>query len=304
MTGQRFGAIEAGGTKFVCAVGSSPDDLSEAVRIPTTTPAETLGKVIAYFDEAIRSGGPLQAIGVASFGPAGVHCNTPEWGTILATPKPGWSNTNLVRPLHEAFGVPVGFDTDVNGAALAEYEWGAAAHCNVATYVTVGTGIGAGTVIHGRALHGLRHPEVAHFHPPRHPKDQTFEGVCPFHGDCLEGLASGPAIERRWGASLSTLDSSHIAHEVIAFYLAHLVTVLQAVLSPRRIVIGGGVSNTPGLLERVQTRSKALGRGYFADPQAMDQLIVAPGLGQRSGLLGAILLARLAWQKQRRAIQG
>jgi len=297
MSARRFGAIEAGGTKFLCAVGSSPADLHEQVRIPTTSPADTLKAVLSYFHETVRKYGSLDAIGIASFGPADVDRNSPRWGTILDTPKPGWSGTDLVRPLMEAFGVPVGFDTDVNGAALSEYTWGAAMGSDVATYVTVGTGIGGGTVVDGRPLHGLRHPEVGHLFPPRHPEDLAFEGICPFHGDCVEGLASGPAIEKRWGAALSDLSPDHVAHDVIAFYLAHLAVSLQAVLSPRRIVFGGGVFDTPGLIERVRETVGRLGAGYFSDPQTADVLITVPMLGSRSGLLGAILLAETAWRE-------
>lgn len=297
MGAYRFGAIEAGGTKFVCAIGSSPDDLGAVTRIPTTTPAQTMAQVMAYFEEQIRRDGALRAIGIASFGPAGVHKSAPDWGTILETPKPGWSNTELARPLAKAFGIPVGFDTDVNGAALAEHRWGAAVGCNVATYLTIGTGIGGGTMANGRLVHGLRHPEVSHFLPRRHEDDLIFEGTCPFHGDCLEGLACGPAIAKRWGASLSELPANHIAHDVIAYYLAQLVIVLQAVLSPRRIILGGGVSNTPGLVDKVSQAVRGLGKGYFAAPKDMDRLIAAPGLGERSGILGAVLLAEQAWRK-------
>ncbi|GAA0540994.1 fructokinase [Rhizomicrobium palustre] len=298
MAANRFGAIEAGGTKFVCAVGSSPNDLSAVERIPTTTPAETMARVRAYFEAQIAQGGPLQAIGIATFGPAGVHPGAPEWGTILSTPKPGWSNTSLVQPLGDAFGVPVGFDTDVNGAALAEHRWGAGAGANVSTYVTIGTGVGGGTVANGRIIHGLRHPEVGHFYPRRHGEDVQFSGICPFHGDCLEGLASGPAIATRWGTSLSQLPSNHIAHEVIAYYLGQMVVNLQAVLAPRRIILGGGVSQTPGLLEEVARAAKRLGNGYFAPAKDMERLISAPELGERSGILGAVLLAEQALQKQ------
>lgn len=294
----RFGAIEAGGTKFVCAVGSSPQDIGPLERIPTTTPDETMAKVRAYFETQIERGGPLQAIGIASFGPAGVHPGSPEWGMILSTPKQGWSNTSLVQPLTQAFGVPVGFDTDVNGAALAEHRWGASMGANVSTYVTVGTGIGGGTVANGHLIHGVCHPELGHFFPRRHAEDVLFPGVCPFHGDCLEGLASGPAIAARWGVSLSQLPSNHIAHDVIAYYLGQMVVNLQAVLSPRCIILGGGVSQTPGLLKEIGFAAKRLGNGYFTAPKDTERLISAPGLGVRSGILGAVLLAELAWQKR------
>jgi len=300
MDGRRFGAIEAGGTKFLCAIGSSPDRLGTPKRIPTTSPTETLAEVTAYFEEQIRRDGPLDAIGIASFGPAGVRTGAPGWGRILSTPKPGWSDIDLAGPLKDAFGIPVGFDTDVNGAALAEYRWGAAKGCDVATYITVGTGIGGGTVVGGRAVHGSRHPEVAHFFPRRHEADLAFAGVCPFHDDCVEGLASGSAIARRWGTSLSELPQDHIAHDIVAYYLGQLVTVLQAVLSPQRIVIGGGVSGTPGLLPRISRVAEALGNSYFGDAA---QILTTPGLGERAGLLGAVILAEQAYEKTTNALQ-
>lgn len=292
----QFGALEAGGTKFLCAVGSSPADLRDIVRIPTTTPAETMARVVAYFRAAAQKAGGLDAVGIASFGPADLDPASPHWGHIRATPKPGWSHADIAGPIVSALGVPVGFDTDVNGAALAESAWGAAQGLDVATYVTVGTGIGAGTVVDGRPIHGLAHPEVSHFYPPHHPKDRDFAGTCPFHGDCLEGLACGPAIAKRWGASLSELPADHEAHDIVAFYLGHLCLVLQAVLSPRRIVMGGGVIAAHGLLDRVRAACRQLGGGYFDDTAALDDIIVPPGLGDRAGLLGAIRLADGAWR--------
>ncbi len=291
MQSLRFGAIEAGGTKFLCSSGSLPEDLADPVSIPTRSPSETMAQVLSYFRDVVRTLGPLQAIGIASFGPAGVDPIKPDWGSILVTPKAGWSNTNLVQPLQQAFGVPVGFDTDVNGAALAEARWGAGVGKEVVVYVTVGTGVGAGVVVQGRALHGASHPEAAHFRPPRHPADIRFEGICPFHGDCLEGLASGPAIEKRWGVQLSALSAGHEAYEIIAHYLGHFVTTLQAILAPNRIIFGGGVTNAPGLIAKVHKAATLLGAGYFANPEGMEQLVVPPGLGTRSGLLGAVHLA-------------
>lgn len=291
-----FGTLEAGGTKFLCAVGTGPDDVRDIERVPTSSPEETLSAVIAYFQSAIRRHGPLAALGVASFGPADIDPASPQFGSILATPKPGWSNTAIVKPLQNALSLPIGFDTDVNGAALAESVWGAAQGLDCATYVTVGTGIGGGSVVNGRTVHGLRHPEIGHFYPPRHPADLDFPGCCPFHGACYEGLASGPAIERRWGVSLSHLSADHEAHAIIAYYLGHLATTLQGVLSSRRIIFGGGVCHAPGLIARIRAAAMELGAGYFCDPAALETLIVPPGLGDKAGLLGGIRLAQLACQ--------
>jgi len=290
MSDPLYGCIEAGGTKFVCAVGRSPETLSEPVHIPTTDPATTLTAVVDYFRRMPR----VDAFGIASFGPADVDPASPRFGNILKTTKPGWSNTQLRKTIAEAFGVPVGFDTDVIGAALAEAEWGAAAGQSVAIYVTVGTGIGAGAVIGGQALHGKHHPEMGHIFPRRHPADLEFPGCCPFHGDCLEGLAAGPAILKRWGASLSHLAADHIAHEVIAYYLGQLAITLIAVTSAQVIVFGGGVLGTPGLLARIRTVVAAHNHGYWGEDDDIGHILHAPGLGTKAGLCGGLILARRA----------
>ncbi len=288
----RVGAIEAGGTKFVCAVGSSPDDLSEPVTIPTTTPAETLEAVIANLRRLNTQFGPISAIGIASFGPLELHELLANWGSILATPKPRWAGINLRQAMADAFGMPVGIDTDVNGAALAEYHWGAAKGCDVASYVTVGTGIGGGTIVHGHPLHGYRHPELGHIFPPRHPDDVEFPGACPFHGACLEGLASGPAIVERWGRPLSEIPLAHPAHDIIAWYLAHLAITLQASVSARRIIFGGGVVRTPALLPRIRRYARQLSAGYFMDNKTAQALICQSDLGEWAGLAGGLLLGQ------------
>lgn len=296
MTKPRFGAIEAGGSKFLCASGTGPDDLSDVVRIPTTGPDQTLGKVIDYF----RQIAGLVAVGVASFGPVEVDKASPQWGSILATPKPGWSHSDIAGRLSKALAVPVGFDTDVNGAVLAEQRWGAAMGSNAAAYVTVGTGIGGGFILRGETLHGARHPEVGHIVPRRHPRDPAFPGTCPFHGDCLEGLASGRAIEARWGATLADLPPTHEAHEIVAWYLAQLVVAIEAFVAPDRLILGGGVMQTPGLHALVRTLARDFAAGYFgvgATDVNYENLIRAPGLAEQSGLLGAICLANDAWIK-------
>ncbi|GAA0573857.1 ROK family protein [Rhizomicrobium electricum] len=295
MQGPLFGTIEAGGTKFVCALGRDPHEMRRCSRIPTTTPEETLGRAVKFFRDAERDIGQCAAYGIACFGPAAVDPSSPQWGSILATPKPGWSNVNVAGAIAEAFGKPVGFDTDVNGAALAEFRWGAAQGADAVVYITVGTGLGAGFVIDGRPLHGARHPEVGHILPRKHPKDLTFPGVCPFHGDCFEGVACGLAIAKRWGKPLSELPQDHEAHAIIGWYLGQLASALTATYSPRKIIFGGGVMKTPGLLDGIRKSAVALTRGYFADDETLMASIEAPGLGDNSGLAGGLALAEHAW---------
>lgn len=283
-----YGLVEAGGTKFVLGVARGPDEIVAETRIPTTSSAET----IAAMCDWLAGHGPLAAVGVATFGPVEVDPAAPQWGRILATPKSGWSNTDLAGPLVTRLGCPVGLDTDVTAAALAEYRWGAGRDQPLVLYLTIGTGIGGGAVIGGKPLAGLSHPEMGHIRLPLHPADADFAGVCPFHGTCLEGLASGPAIKARYGASLSELPADHEGHAVVAWYLAHTVTAVQAMFEPGRIVLGGGVMGTPGLIERIRAEADLLGNGYFRGKPS--EIVVLPGLGERSGLLGALALAQAA----------
>jgi fructokinase len=285
-----YGLVEAGGTKIVVGVGSGPDDVRATSRIATTTPAETLDAVINWLKSTSAEHGQLSAIGVASFGPLDLDRASPHWGHITRTTKPHWSNTDVAGPLGAAFGCQVGFDTDVNGAALAEGIWGAGRGQKVALYLTIGTGIGGGAIVDGTVLRGLSHPEMGHIRLPRHPGDTGFAGVCPFHGDCLEGLASGPAITARWGASLSDLGPDHPGHAVISWYLAQAICSFQAILEPGRIIMGGGVMGTPGMLERVRIEAALLGKGYFVGDPA--EVVVPPTLGDQAGLLGALALAQ------------
>jgi fructokinase len=289
---KRFGCIEAGGTKFVCAVASGPDDIAATCRIPTTTPDETLGRAIAFFTEQGAADGGLAAIGVASFGPVVLDRESADWGHIARTPKPDWSGADIAGAFGRAFGVPVAFDTDVAAAALAESRWGAAREAEAAIYLTVGTGIGGGAVVQGRIARGRRHAEMGHIVPARHPGDRDFAGTCPFHRGCLEGLASGPAIKARWGASLSDLPADHPAHEIIGWYLGGHMAALMAAIAPDTIVLGGGVMETPGLIDRVRNAAAAADAGYRATPEEWQRIIVAPGLGSRSGILGALALAQ------------
>lgn len=287
MSKPHYGLVEAGGTKFVLGVATDKDTIIATTRIETTTPAETIGAMLDWF----AGQGPLAAIGVASFGPLILDHASPQWGHIGQTPKPHWSGADIAGPLQRAFGCPVAIDTDVNGAALAEYHWGAGQGQKSLVYFTIGTGIGGGAIVDGRIVQGQSHPEMGHFHVPRHPDDLDFAGHCPFHGACLEGLASGPAIIARWGASLSDLSADHPAHDIIAFYIAHAVVTMQAVLAPGRIIFGGGVMGTNTLIDRVRQKAVSLGGGYFAgDPSVV---ICLPGLGDKAGLLGALALAQL-----------
>ena len=282
-----LGGIEAGGTKFVLAVGHTPTEIVARHEIPTRDPETTLAQAGEWFEGQ----GPIHALGIASFGPVDLDRSSPRWGHITNTPKPGWANCNLAGYFAERFGVPIGFDTDVNGAALAEYQHGAGKGASPLAYITVGTGIGGGLVLDGKAVHGAAHPEMGHIFPRRHVDDREFEGICPHHGDCLEGLASGPAIKARWGASLSELPADHIAQEIIADYLAQLAHSLIAMTAVEIIVFGGGVMRTGGLLERVDRKAWELGARYFTG--GWKHKIVSPGLGQNAGLVGALMLAPL-----------
>lgn len=288
-----YGSIEGGGTKFVCAVGSTPDNLRAEVRFPTTTPDDTLGRAIDFF----TGRGPLDAIGIAMFGPLVLDKESPDFGRVGPTPKPDWTGADIVGPLRAAFNIPVGIDTDVNGAALGEGRWGAGAGLDHIVYITVGTGIGGGVVNKGEPLHGLVHPEIGHLRVPRHPED-TFAGSCPFHGDCLEGLASGPAIAERWGAPAEDLGADTArAVEMAAYPLGFALADLVLTLSPERIILGGGVAQLPGLLEATRrTMLDALG-GYVDSPELARgacHYVVAPKLGSASGIAGALVLAERA----------
>lgn len=286
MNTKRYGLVEAGGTKFVLGVATGMDDIAATTRIETTTPAETLAAMTAWFGEQ----GPLDAFGIGSFGPLELDRSSPDWGKVTNTPKPHWSGADIAGSLQRGFGLPVAIDTDVNAAALAEYRWGAGQGHKVVLYFTVGTGIGGGAIVDGRVLHGLSHPEMGHLGVPRHPEDLDFPGHCQFHGACLEGLASGPAIIRRWGASLSHLPADHPAHDVIPHYLAHTIVTMQAIFEPGRIILGGGVMSTPGLIDRVRAKAAELGAGYFRSKA--EDLVTLPALGDKAGLLGALALAQ------------
>jgi fructokinase len=291
-----LGGMEAGGTKFVCVVGSGPEDLVAETRYATGAPEETLGQAVAFYRDYVASGGELAALGIAAFGPVELRRSSPVYGSVTTTPKPGWSGADLVGPIRDALGVPVGFDTDVNAAALAEGRWGAARGLETFVYLTVGTGIGGGAVVGGRVAHGLVHPEMGHMAVARQPGDD-YAGFCRFHGACLEGMASGPAIAGRWGRRAEELppDELRRAVELEAAYLAAGVRNLVYVLAPERVVIGGGVSRLPGLFPLLRRELASSLAGYPGLPEhEADAFVVAPELGQMAGPAGALVLAELA----------
>lgn len=285
-----LGAIEAGGTKFVCGIGNEQGEMMDRVSFPTETPEVTMDRVIAYF-----AGKNVEAIGVGSFGPIDPIVGSSTYGYITTTPKPYWSNYDLIGKLKNHFAVPMGFDTDVNGAALGEYTWGAAKGLDSCLYITVGTGIGAGAVVGGQLIHGLSHPEMGHIIVRRHPED-TFAGACPYHGDCLEGLAAGPAIHQRWGTMGAELPADHPAWEMEAYYVAQALMNYVLILSPQKIIMGGGVMKQEQLFPLIRRKLQQLLKGYIQHVSLMedtDSYIVAPGLGDNAGLSGALALARL-----------
>ncbi len=291
------GGIEAGGTKFICSVGNGPEELQAETRFPTTIPDETLSQAISFFKEQETQIEPLSAIGVASFGPVDPDPDSPTFGFITSTPKTDWANTDFVGALRDHFHVPVGFDTDVNGAALAEGKWGAAAGLHTFIYLTIGTGIGGGTLVNGRLLHGLIHPEMGHIRLHHDWERDPFPGNCPYHGDCLEGMAAGPAIEARWGQKGQELEPGHPAWDLEAEYLAQALQSLVCVLSPQRIIMGGGVMNQPELITKVREKTATYLNDYIQHPAITDHIneyIVLPALGGRAGVLGAIALGLLA----------
>jgi fructokinase len=264
-----------------CAVGTGPDDVRAETTMPTTTPAETLARVLEFF----RAHTGIAAVGAACFGPVDLDRSSPTFGRITTTPKPGWRGADVVGALR-TLSVPVAFDTDVNGAALAEARWGAGRGVDPFVYVTVGTGIGGGAIVGGRPVHGLVHPEMGHLPIARDSAD-AFAGACPYHRDCLEGLASAVALSRRWGAPPETLPAEHEAWRLQARYLARGVAAIAAVLSPPRIVLGGGVMRAPGLLARVRAETATALADYVRAPE-----LVPPALGERAGVLGAVALAQ------------
>jgi fructokinase len=281
-----FGAIEAGGTKFICGTGTGPEDL-KTFHVPTTSPRHTIEAAVRILREAAGSN-RLAAVGIGSFGPVELDRGSPLYGHIVSTPKQGWSKVDLAGEVGRALGVPVAFNTDVNAAALGETRWGAGRDVASCLYLTVGTGIGGGAVFEGIPMQGTAHPEMGHIRLPHDLSADPFPGVCPFHGDCLEGLASGPAIAARWGRPADELAPDHPAWALEARYLALGIANVALTVAPARVILGGGVMRQQHLLAMVRREFSAILNGYRTLPEPY---IVPPELGERAGVLGALALA-------------
>ena len=293
MKAKVYGGIETGGTKFVCAVGTGPEDLT-TTQFATTIPDESIGKAIDFF----KCNGRLKqlaAIGIASFGPLDLDKDSSTYGHITTTPKDSWSNTDIAGKIGSQLSVPTAIDTDVNGAALGEQVWGAAKGLDTFIYLTIGTGVGGGGMVNGGLMHGLLHPEMGHMRVPHDWQKDPYRGCCPFHGDCLEGLASGGAIELRWGQSPEKLPLDHPAWDLEAWYLALAVYNLICIMSPQRTIIGGGVMKNAGVMPAVRRRVVHLLNGYIrsqAITKDIDGYVVSPALGDLAGVIGALELAK------------
>lgn len=288
----RFGTLEAGGTKMVLSIGNEHNELLEQTSMPTEAPEKTIPAMIDWF-----RGRDIVSLGIGTFGPVDLREDSPTYGYITKTPKPGWSDQPLLPAMRDALGVPSLIDTDVNAAALAEWKLGAAQGLNSCMYVTVGTGIGAGLVVEGKMVHGLVHPELGHMLLRQEEGDPAPEGFCPYHRGCLEGLAAGPAIEKRWGKKAVELPPDHEAWDLEAAYLAQMCVNAICSFSPEKIILGGGVMQQKHLFPRIRKRTQELLNGYIqhrAILEGIDDYIVEPGLGTRSGATGALLLARQA----------
>jgi fructokinase len=291
-----YGGIEAGGTKFVCAVGNDPNDLHALTQFPTTTPQETLNRVVEFFEEQQRKA-KIAAIGIGTFGPVNLNPGASKFGYITTTPKPGWSDTNFKGIIEDRLSLPVMIDTDVNAAALAEHRWGAAQNLHTFLYLTIGTGIGGGGIADGRLLHGLTHPEMGHIRIPHDWQKDPFPGSCPYHGDCFEGLAAGPSIKNRYGERGETLPEDHPAWPLLASYVSLALNNFICTLSPQRIILGGGVMEQDHLLQSVRKNTQSLLNGYVNAPEILEDIenyIVRPQLRGKAGVLGAIALASSA----------
>ncbi len=284
-------AVEAGGTKFNCGLGDENGNIIEQISIPTTTPEETMKKVVEYF-----KGKKFDVMGVGSFGPIDPVKGSETYGYITKTPKPYWSDYNMIGELKKNFDVPMEFDTDVNGAALAESWWGAGKGLKNVMYITVGTGIGAGATVDGKMLQGLTHPEMGHIFVKRHPED-NFKGRCSFHGDCLEGMAAGPAIEERWGKKGFELAEDTKVWEMEAYYLSQAIVDYILILSPEKIIIGGGVMKQKQLFPLIHKNVKEMLNGYVHKKEILEDIenyIIYPGLGDFAGFIGSFALGKLA----------
>jgi fructokinase len=294
-----IGAVEAGGTKFVCGIGNEKGEVLDRVSFPTENPEKTLARVIEYYRDK-----QVVALGIGSFGPINIDRTSPQYGHVTTTPKPGWANYPVLSELKKSFDIPIGWDTDVNAAALGEATWGAAKGLDSCLYYTIGTGVGVGVFAEGRMVHGLVHPEGGHVLTRRHP-DDTYGGKCPYHGDCLEGMAAGPAIEARWKVKGSELPVDHPAWEMEAFYIGQALVSAILLLSPKKIILGGGVMHQLQLFPLIREQVRANLKGYVAAPAleigGIDEYIVPPALGDNAGLCGSIALGLRAYEEARQS---
>ncbi|MDO9087819.1 MAG: ROK family protein [Anaerolineaceae bacterium] len=291
-----YGGIEAGGTKFVCVIANGPDDILTEERFPTTNPAETIQKTILFFQRAVEKYKiRLTSLGVGSFGPIDLHNSSKSFGFITTTPKKGWENTDLIHPIKKSLGIPIAFDTDVNVAAIGEGKWGAAQNLNNFLYFTIGTGIGGGAIIDGKPLHGLIHPEMGHIRISQDKSLDPYHGKCPFHPNCFEGLASGPAMEERWGQPAELLEEDHPAWNLESDYIAQALSNFICTFSPMKIILGGGVMQKKFLYPMIHKKAQEYLNYYVQSEIILSRIsdyIVPPGLGNQAGMLGAIALAQ------------
>lgn len=287
----KLGAIEAGGTKFVVAIGNERGEIEKRHSFPTTTPKETMEEVYKFFD-----GTGIEALGIGTFGPIDPDKNSPTYGYITTTPKPHWGNYNMLGDLKKRYHIPMGFDTDVNGAALGEATFGSAKGLDSCLYLTIGTGIGGGAFVEGNLLHGMLHPEMGHIKMVRHPEDQ-YKGKCPFHHDCFEGMAAGPAIEERWGQKAYLLPEDHQAWDMEAYYIGQAMALYILTLSPKKIILGGGVMKQKQLFPLIHKYTKEFLNNYIQKDEILKNIenyIVYPELGDNAGICGALALAKQA----------
>ncbi|MBC8587415.1 ROK family protein [Paratissierella segnis] len=282
-----LGAIEAGGTKFVCAVSDENLNIVKRYFFPTTNTEETLKNVYEFFDKFEG----LKAIGIGSFGPIDINENSPKYGYITSTPKIGWRDFDFLGEIKRRYNIPVGWTTDVNAACLGEYEVGSAKEDNSCIYLTIGTGIGGGAIANGNFIEGFGHPEMGHILVKIHPKDKDFKGWCPYHGDCLEGLAAGPSVEKRYGIKAEDLDPNHEIWQILAYYIAQALVNYTLILRPEKIVLGGGVMKQTQMLKLIKKEFRALLADYVEIPM-IDQYIVLPSLGDDAGIIGGLILAK------------
>ena len=292
-----YAGIEAGGTKWVCSIASHPEDIRATTKFLTGEPEETINSAIQFIKNTVQYSEELSGIGIGSFGPLDLKKDSNTYGYITTTPKPGWANTDLITPFKKEFNLPIGFDTDVNAAALGEQLWGAGQGVSDFIYLTVGTGIGGAAIVNHNLVHGMIHPEMGHMLIPHDKALDPFPGACPYHGDCLEGLATGPAIKERWGQTAEALPPDHPAWELEAHYLGLGISNLITTLSPQRVILGGGVMNQGHLFRHIRREVRQLLGGYIAVSQIMednDTYILPPALGSKSGVLGAVALAQQA----------